>query len=345
MTDALTEAATVVPTAVPPITGWRKVVLPVFVAGVRATLRVSPRPMAFLIRRQFARSRALTQAELDRHAPSGIATLADERYGDGPAARLDVYVPETAQLTGARLPVIVWIHGGGWIGGDKRDLAGYMKLLAARGFVAVAINYSLAPAARYPTPVRQTMAALRFVADNAARFSVDPSRVFLAGDSAGAQIAAQVAGLVTNPAYVRTVGVAPTIDPARLRGVALCCGPYDPALADDRAPFHGFLTTILWSYSGTRDWRDDRTFSNIDVGEHLTAGFPPAFITVGNADPLDEHSKRLAAALVAHGVEVDTLFFPDGHQPPLAHEYQFRLDGPDAQQAFGRLIAFLEGHA
>jgi acetyl esterase/lipase len=339
------EATTLVPTAVPPITGWRKVALPAFVAGVRATLRVSPRPMAYLIRKQFARSRALTKAELDRHAPSGITTFANERYDHGHAARLDVYVPEAAQASGARLPVVVWIHGGGWVGGDKDDVAGYMKLLAARGFVAVAINYSLAPAARYPTPVRQTMAALRFVADNATRFSIDPNRVFLAGDSAGAQIAAQVAGLVTNPAYVRAVGVAPTIEPARLRGVALCCGPFDPALADDSAPFHGFLTTILWSYSGTRDWRDNGTFSNVAIGGHVTADFPPAFITVGNADPLAEHSKQLAAALTAQGVEVDTLFFPDGYQPPLAHEYQFRLDGPDAQQAFARLIAFLDGHA
>ena len=61
---AASEATTVVPTAVPPITGWRKVVLPAFVACVRASLRVSPRPMAFLIRRQFARARALTQAEV-----------------------------------------------------------------------------------------------------------------------------------------------------------------------------------------------------------------------------------------------------------------------------------------
>ena len=54
--------------------------------------------MAFLIRRQFARARALTQAELGRHAPTGIASFRDERYGDGPDAVLDVYVPETAQL-------------------------------------------------------------------------------------------------------------------------------------------------------------------------------------------------------------------------------------------------------
>ena len=80
-------------------------------------------------------------------------------------------------------------------------------------------------------------------------------------------------------------------------------------------------------------------------GQYLTPDFPPAFISVGNADPLEKHSKRLTAALTTHDVKVDTLFFPDGYQPPLLHEYQFRLDGPDAQRALARLVAFLEGHA
>jgi acetyl esterase/lipase len=190
-----------------------------------------------------------------------------------------------------RCSVIIWIHGGGCGAGD---VPASCSFCSPAGFVAVAINFASRP--RF-TRRWQAMAALRFVADNAARFSIDPNRVFLGGDSAGAQIAAQVAALVTNPAYVRAVGVAPTIDPARLRGVALCCGPYDPALADDAAPFHGFLTTILWSYSGTRDWRSSRSFSNIAIGGHLTADFPPTFITVGNADPLAEHSRARGRAL------------------------------------------------
>ncbi len=301
--------------------------------------------MAFLICRQFARGGALTRAELDRHAPGGVTVHRDERYGEGPDARLDVFVPDDALRPGQRLPVIVWIHGGGWLGGAKEELAGWMKILARRGFVAVAIEYSLAPRSRYPTPVRQTMAALRFVSDQAEQFRVDPHRIFLAGDSAGAQIAAQVAALVTNPAYVREVGVGPTIEPSRLRGVALCCGPYDPSLANDSSPFEGFLTAVLWSYSGTRDWRRNRYFATSAVSDHITHAFPPAFVTVGNADPLAAHSYRLVAALGERGVEVDALFYPPDHRPPLVHEYQFHLDGEDAQQALSRIVAFCERHA
>jgi acetyl esterase/lipase len=335
----------VVPTPVPSITGWRRLLLRPFVATVRASLQVSPRPMAHLIRRQFARSAALTKAELDRHAPGGITEHRDERYGEGPEARLDVYVPERAAADGLRLPVIVWIHGGGWLGGGKTELRGYMKALAAHGFVAVAIDYALAPAARYPTPVRQAMAALRYVADEAVRFHVDPNRVLLGGDSAGAQIAAQVAALATNPEYVRAVGVGPTISGDRIRALALCCGPYDPALARDHAPFEGFVTTVLWSYSGTREWRSNTYFATSSIPDNVTAAFPPAFVTVGNADPLAEHSQALVAALTGHGVEVDALFFPPDHEPPLAHEYQFRLDGAEAQHALSRIVDFFRRHA
>jgi acetyl esterase/lipase len=340
----MSDAAVVVPTPIPTIKGWRRLLIRPFVATVRASLHLSPRPMAYLIRRQFARSAALTRAELDRHAPEGITVLRDESYGESPDARLDVYVPEHAAAT-ARLPLIVWVHGGGWLGGGKTDLGGYMKALAAHGFVVVAIDYSLSPAARYPTPVRQTMAALRYVADHAARFRADPNRVFLGGDSAGAQIAAQVAALATSPEYVRAVGVGSTIEGSKLRAVALCCGPFDPSLANDASPFEGFLTTVLWSYSGTRDWRKNDYFTTASIPENVTPEFPPAFVTVGNADPLAEHSQRLVAALTAHGVEVDAMFFPPEYEPALAHEYQFRLDSADAQHALSRIVTFFTRHA
>jgi len=189
------------------------------------------------------------------------------------------------------------------------------------------------------------MAALAYVCANADRLRVDPARLYLAGDSAGAQIAAHVAALVTDPGYARQVRIAPTVDPRQLRAVALCCGAYDPELIPETGPFSSFLTAILWSYSGIRHFRDDRYFSTMAVVDHLTGTFPPAFITAGNADPLVEHSRRLATALAAQGVEIDTLFYPADHQPPLQHEYQFDLDLDDARTAFTRLVAFLDRYA
>jgi acetyl esterase/lipase len=75
------------------------------------------------------------------------------------------------------------------------------------------------------------------------------------------------------------------------------------------------------------------------------AAFPPAFISVGNADPLAPQSRALAEALEAVGVEVDTLFFPDDHSPPLAHEYQLLLSTQEGRLALDRSVAFLAAHS
>lgn len=81
------------------------------------------------------------------------------------------------------------------------------------------------------------------------------------------------------------------------------------------------------------------------VAPHVTASFPPAFISVGNADPLAPQSVALADALRAKGTKVDALFFRPDHQPPLDHEYQLRLSTEAGRLALDRSVAFLRTHA
>ena len=79
------------------------------------------------------------------------------------------------------------------------------------------------------------------------------------------------------------------------------------------------------------------------MARHVTPAFPPAFISAGNADPLEPHSHAMAAALQKQGVRVDALFFPKDHALPLPHEYQFNLDSEAGRQAMERSVAFLQG--
>ncbi|MGQ2933682.1 alpha/beta hydrolase [Sphingopyxis sp.] len=72
----------------------------------------------------------------------------------------------------------------------------------------------------------------------------------------------------------------------------------------------------MWSYAGTRDPEDPRV-ARLGIASHVTADYPPTFISVGNADPLAPQSIAFAEALRAKGVEVDSLFFPPDHKPPL----------------------------
>jgi len=326
--------------------GWRGFATRAGLAALRASLKVSDRPMVWVIRRFFAKNGAELVASFAAQAPADVAAVRNERYEDHPDAILDVYSPRAGTQANSRLPTVVWTHGGGWVGGSKDEIEYYLKMIADAGFTVVAVNYALAPGARYPTPVRQVMAALRHLEANADRLHADPNQLMLAGDSAGAHITAQVAAIATNPRYRDQVGVKSTITPARLRAVGLCCGPYDLTLIDPNSPLKDFLLAMAWAYSGTRDWQhNDYFMSTMTVTSHVTKAFPPAFLTVGNADPLVSHSHALESALKSNGVEVETLFFPDDHEPPLGHEYQLDLNLDEGRTALQHLIRFFQRHA
>lgn len=235
------------------------------------------------------------------------------------------------------------MHGGGWIGGSKDEVANYLRILAGNGYTVVGVDYTLAPEKTYPTPVRQVLAALAYLEKNAESLHADSSRIILAGDSAGAQIAAQTANVISVPSYAEAVGVEPSIERPRLRGVILYCGPYDIGLARPKGVLGIFVKTVLWSYSGRKDYMNYQKFARVSVINYVTPDFPPAFISVGNGDPLAPQSYALADVLAGLGVHVDSLFFPADYTPSLGHEYQFDLDTDAGRLALERSVKFLSG--
>lgn len=329
---------------------WRRwalrllLLLALLVAAVLVAFQLSPWPGALLIRAAFDAGAARTAAALQAHAPADVVARLDLVVDAAdPDARLDVYLPPP-QLGAGPWPVVVWVHGGGYVSGHRRHVGPYARVLAGQGFGVVAVDYTVAPAATYPQPLRQVNAALAYLDAEAARLGLDTSRIVLAGDSAGAHVAAQIANLTRVPSYAATLGIAPALHPDRLRAVLLFCGTYDLALFGDAGLAGWFAQTVLWAYSGRRDHADDPFFATASVVRHVTADFPPAFVSAGNADPLLPHSLAFAERLRALGVEVDTLFFAPDHQPALPHEYQFDLDGEAGQRALARAVAFLRLH-
>lgn len=101
---------------------------------------------------------------------------------------LDVYTP-----AGARdLPVVFWIHGGGWQAGDKKDVQIKPKVFTEKGFVFVSTNYRLLPSVEMGEIVRDIARSMRWVHDHVREFGGDPRRIYVMGHSAGAQLAALI---------------------------------------------------------------------------------------------------------------------------------------------------------
>ena len=192
----------------------------------------------------------------------------------------------------------MWIHGGGFISSSAATVADYAILLAHAGYVVASLDYSLAPGAHYPVPVRQGNAALGYLAANAGRFGGDPARIVLGGDSAGAQIASQLAGCQTSPALATSMGLSAAVAPRMLRGVVLFCGLYDMSTVGGT----GFpaLRTYLWAYTGVRDWTSYPAISQLSTTRQVTSRYPPTFLTVGDADPFRFQAAELASALRRH---------------------------------------------
>lgn len=327
-------------------------VIILIILSIAIWMRLSPWPGAMVIRWVFENNSASRQQQqvLQDHNPSDVTTINDEQYWPGVEdAKLDVHMPEGLQAD-ETLPVVVWTHGGAWLSGSKDDAEPYFRLLAKEGYIVVAPNYSLAPEHTYPTPVDQLNIAHQYILENSDRFHADANQIFLAGDSAGSQLSAQLAAVITNPEYASEVGITPSLQASQLKGVLLNCGIYDMAgLAHPQHQISRLLgwgdDVTVWAYSGTRDFSSP-VIQQMSPIMHLTQDFPPAFITGGNADPLtDAQSKPFNEKLKQLGVTTSTLFYPADHQPELPHEYQFNIDLKDAQNAFKQMVDFLNQYS
>src|SRR6266404_9265660 len=113
---------------------------------------------------------------------------------------LDVYSPHDAK----NLPVVFWIHGGGWQTGDKTSVQIKPQVFVDKGFVFVATNYRLLPSVDMATIVRDIAKSIRWVHDHIAEYGGDPKRLFIMGHSAGAQLAALVC---TDDRYLKDEGL------------------------------------------------------------------------------------------------------------------------------------------
>ncbi|QYK40932.1 MAG: alpha/beta hydrolase [Paracoccaceae bacterium] len=316
------------------------VVLLLAVAATAAFV-ASPWPSALLIRTVFERGAAATHAAQEPFVPQGLTEHRDIAFDPAsPAARLDIYLPPGDPPPGG-WPVVVWAFGGAWVSGSKEEVANYLRVLAGQGFATAAPAYPLSPRARHPEPARAFLAATDWLAANATGYGIDPARLVLAGDSAGAQVAAQAGLAITDPAYAARLGVAPAVPAAALRGMVLFCG----GLGIEGLPRSGivglFVRAVVFAHFGSRSLADIPGLDLFEVAPNLHPGVPPLFLSVGNADPLAPPTYLVATRAADLGIPTDTLFFPPDHQPPLGHEYQFDLGSPAGQLALGRAAAFI----
>jgi Esterase/lipase len=286
--------------------------------------------------------------DVSAFVPDDVIAALDVVYDpEDPDGRLDIFRPTEVR---DRLPTIVCVHGGGFVNGTKEMLDDYLAVLASHGFTTVSVEYTKAPEARYPYPVEQLDRALAFLCrpDVARIHHIDPTQFVLAGDSAGAHIAAQAAIAISDPTYAAGAGLPATITRNQLRALVLASGAVDLTMTQGLLGGVGegwYFRTVLAAYIGRRDFSDDPCCQWASLPENVTSALPPTFVTTGPWDNLKAHSYSMVTALEGAGAEVETLFFPqEATDRSIGHEYQLDLNTPEAKTSMRRVVTFLRAH-
>ena len=250
--------------------------------------------------------------------PTGVTECRNISYGShGSDSLLDVYYPDG---TTQPLPTIVSIHGGGYVYGSKEIYRRYGLDMARRGFAFVNFNYRLSPKWKFPTPLADTNAVLQWVVQNAQRYHLDPDRIFLVGDSAGAQLASQYAAIATNPEYASLFAL--NLPPVRIRALGLNCGLYDLA-AQAALP----RRDLLLDYLGKSLPADD---PRLQVLSAITDRYPPAFVTTACHDFLRENAEPMFRLLQEMGVDSQWRCYGTEADKAVGHVFHVNIALPDA---------------
>lgn len=154
---------------------------------------------------------------LNLEFPKNIKVAKDLEYknSDGRSLKTDIYYPENSSQ---KYPGIILIHGGGWISGSKENEKFLAQELASKGYVAMAINYSLSDVARYPAAVEDIQDALKFLKKHHKEFSLDKNKIAIGGNSAGAQLATLLGVKNKVQAIVNIDGIVSFIHPESEEG-------------------------------------------------------------------------------------------------------------------------------
>jgi acetyl esterase/lipase len=243
---------------------------------------------------------AVGGAAAQNQKPEKLApTAANVAYGKHERHILDLYAPKDAK----NLPVVFWIHGGGWQAGDKSDVQIKPKVFTEKGFVFVSTNYRLLPAVDMATIVRDVAQSVRWVHDHVGEYGGDPKRLLVMGHSAGAQLAALIC---TDDRYLKAEGLS--------LGVVKGCVPVDgdtfdvPAIietAETRWRVHG-LPPAKFGHRA-KFGNDAAKHKDFSAVTHVAKdkGIPPFLILhVAEHPDTTAQARRLGNALKDAGLPV-----------------------------------------
>jgi len=271
--------------------------------------------------------------------PEDVIRYDNIQYGKSNVHNMmDIYRPKNMEEQ--KLPVLVDVHGGGWVYGDKELYQYYCMSMAQRGFAVINFTYTLAPLAHYPKPLEETNQVLEFVFENAEKYGFDTSNIFLAGDSAGANIASHYCAICADKEYAKEFDfkVPENFIP---RGVLLNCGIYDfHAIFKKKDMFSHITKKLIKDYLGAVHVSEKESMAKSPVN-HISTKYPPVFIMGANNDDLSEQIPLMTTQFDKFGVKYESKIYGTDKNP-LNHVFHCNMKSEDARICNDEEAAFLK---
>ena len=285
-----------------------------------------------------------TQKNKGQVTPEDVVRFDDIVYGPDPKWHvLDVYRPRDVQ---GKLPVIIDVHGGGWVYGDKDVYQFYCMALARRGFAVVNFTYRLAPDYIFPSSMEDTDLVVRFVLSHADQYGFDLSNVFMVGDSAGAHMVCMYSLMCTDHGYAsETAGLIPP-DGFVPKAVVLNCGIYDIIeMLKSNGPSIILLKPLVKDLLGvdqmTKEIEDEKE-KILSPCRFIGPAFPPAYVMTSNADFMKEQPPFLIPKLEKNGITYVFKTYGEKGGKALAHVFHCDPRLPEAKVCNDEEMAFLK---
>ncbi len=228
--------------------------------------------------------------------PEGVTSEMGIEYGKvgDRSLKLDLYRPLQAKQP---LPLIIFIHGGGWKGGNRSDMAFYCITYAEKGYITATISYRFSQEAIFPAAVNDAKCAVRFLRANALKFGIDPNKFAVSGNSAGGHLSMMV-GFSSDVPELEGEGGNPGVS-SRVQAVIDYYGPTDCTTDFARKQ------KVLKDFLGGKTFEEaPDLYKKCSPLTYLTADDPPTLVIHGTIDdivPIDQ-ADTLAAKLKELGI-------------------------------------------
>ncbi|UTH16431.1 alpha/beta hydrolase [Macrococcus epidermidis] len=259
--------------------------------------------------------------------PEGIRATKDVVYSNRKQnATLNIYYPYHRK---ERYPIIVNIHGGGYVYSTKETYEAYCMTLASHGFAVISYDYDLAPKLKYPTPIVQLNECMHWLHENYEQYNLDINQLFMIGDSAGAQIMAQYVTILTNPEYHQLFQM--KLPQVKVSGIAINCGFFnaiDIAIAKKKSFIRFMVRGLMEDYVG-KDFHMKQ--SEINCEPFINKRFPPTFVASSVNDLLVGKAPDILIDLRRSGIK--TIYREYGKGDFFAqHNFQMDIRRSNAKQ-------------